>query len=256
VPAATDADRAEVRRRLGYADAGLVVAEPFRQWVVQDDFAADRPAWDRAGAVLVSDVTPYETAKLRLLNGAHSMLAYLGALAGHDLVSDAVRDERLAGAATALMTEDAAPTLDLPAGFDVDAYIAGVIERFANPALRHRTVQIAMDGSQKLPVRLLGTVRDRLRAGAQPRWAARAVAGWMVYVGRRRDRHGRPLPLDDPLAASLAAATSPARTPTALVDALLGIGEIFDDELAGSDDFRTLLVAEVTELLGWQAAGG
>jgi len=255
VPAATEADREEVRRRLGFSDAALVVTEPFRQWVVQDDFAADRPAWDKVGALLVPDVTPYETAKLRLLNAAHSMLAYLGALAGHDLVSEAVADATLVAAATALMTQDAVPTLHLPDGFDVDAYIAEVISRFANPALRHRSVQIAMDGSQKLPVRLLGTVADRLRAGAEPCWAARAVAGWMVYVGLRRDRRGRPLPLDDPLAATLTAVTDPARTPAALVDALLGIREIFTEELAGSAAFRELLVAHVGELLSGADTG-
>jgi fructuronate reductase len=249
VPAATEADHEEVCRRLGFSDAGLVVTEPFRQWVVQDDFAADRPAWDKVGALFVPDVTPYETAKLRLLNAAHSLLAYLGALAGHDLVRAAVADDTLVAAATALMTEDAAPTLELPADFDVDGYIAQVISRFANPALRHRTVQIAMDGSQKLPVRLLGTIADRLRAGAEPRWAARAVAGWMVYVGLRRDRRGRPLPLDDPLAATLAARTESAGTPAALVESLLGIREIFPDELAASAAFRQLLVPQVAELL-------
>jgi fructuronate reductase len=249
VPAAAEADHEEVRRRLGFSDAGLVVTEPFRQWVVQDDFAADRPAWDKVGALFVPDVTPYETAKLRLLNAAHSLLAYLGALAGHELVSEAVADDTLVAAAAALMTEDAAPTLDLPTGFNVDGYIAQVISRFANPALRHRTVQIAMDGSQKLPVRLLGTVADRLRAGAEPRWAARAVAGWMVYVGARRNRRGQRLPLDDPLAATLAAATDSARTPTALVESLLGIRAIFTEELAGSAAFRQLLVPQVAELL-------
>jgi fructuronate reductase len=249
VPAATDADRAEIRRTLGFTDAGLVVAEPFRQWVLADDFAAGRPAWDKVGALVVPDVAPYEKAKLRLLNGAHSLLAYTGALAGYDLISEAVADGDLAAAATALMTEDAAPTLDLPVGFDLPAYIAEVIERFANPALRHRTVQIAMDGSQKLPVRLLGTVRDRLAAGAQPRWAARAVAAWMVYVAVRLDRYGRALPVDDPLAATLAARAGSAPSATALVDALLPIPEVFGPDLAESTAFRDLLIPQVAEFL-------
>lgn len=248
VPATTAADRAEIRRALGRTDAGLVVAEPFRQWVLTDDFAADRPAWERAGVLLVPDVAPYEKAKLRLLNAAHSLLAYSGALAGYDLISAAVADDGLAAAARALMAEDAAPTLDLPAGFDLPAYQAEVLERFANPALRHRTVQIAMDGSQKLPIRLLGTVRDRLAAGAEPRWASRAVAAWMVYVGVRTDRLGRPLPVDDPLAATLAARAGAEPAPAELVDALLPIAEVFGD-LADSATFRALLIPEVAEFL-------
>ncbi|MBO0826281.1 MAG: mannitol dehydrogenase family protein, partial [Streptosporangiales bacterium] len=92
VPATTDADRAEVTRLLGVVDDGAVVAEPFSQWVIEDDFAADRPAWEKAGAVLTADVAPYETVKLRMLNGAHSTLAYLGALAGHEHIADAVAD--------------------------------------------------------------------------------------------------------------------------------------------------------------------
>jgi fructuronate reductase len=255
VPAATEVDRAEIRQRFGFTDAGLVVAEPFRQWVLQDDFAAERPAWDKAGVLLVPDVAPYEKAKIRLLNAAHSLLAYSGALAGYELISEAVADDRLEAAATALMTEDAAPTLDLPAGFDLEAYISEVIERFANPALRHRTVQIAMDGSQKLPVRVLGTVRDRLRAGAEPRWAARAVAAWMVYVGVRADRRGRPLPVDDPLADRLAATVGTAPSAAALVDSLLSIRDVFDPELAGSTTFRDLLVPQVEEFLSAVHAG-
>jgi fructuronate reductase len=249
VPATTEADRAEIRARFGFTDAGLVVAEPFRQWVLADDFAAERPAWDKAGVLLVPDVAPYEKAKLRLLNGAHSLLAYLGALAGYELISEAVAAADLAEAATALMAEDAAPTLDLPDGFDLPAYQTEVIERFANPALRHRTVQIAMDGSQKLPVRLLGTVRDRLAAGGQPRWAARAVAAWMVYVSVRVDRHGRPLPVDDPLAGELAERAGGAPSAAALVDALLPITQIFGPDLAESAPFRALLTPQVEEFL-------
>ncbi|MEN3361090.1 MAG: fructuronate reductase [Mycobacteriales bacterium] len=248
-PASTAADRAEVSRQLGRTDAGLVVTEPFRQWVLTDDFGAERPAWERAGALLVPDVAPYEKAKLRLLNAAHSLLAYSGALAGYDLISAAVADDTLAAAARALMVSDAAPTLDLPPGFDLKAYQDEVIERFGNPALRHRTVQIAMDGSQKLPIRVLGTVRDRLAAGAEPRWAARVVAAWMVYVGVRTDRLGRPLPVDDPLAATLAARAGDAPSAPALVDALLPVAEVFGPDLADSATFRGLLIPQVAEFL-------
>ncbi|WP_232662799.1 mannitol dehydrogenase family protein [Pseudonocardia sp. TRM90224] len=246
VPATTDADRDEAARLLGLRDEGLVVAEPFTQWVIEKDFAGPVPAWHRAGATLTADVAPFEAVKLRLLNATHSLLAYTGALAGYATIAEAVRDERLAAAATALMAEDSLPTLTRPDGLDLDEYQRSVLHRFANPALKHRTTQVAMDGSMKLPVRLLGTVRERLRAGAEPRWAALAVAAWMVYVARGADVNGTPLPLDDPLADRLRAAA--AGPQGGLVDRMLGVREVFDEELAESQTFRALLQAHVAEL--------
>jgi fructuronate reductase len=249
VPATTDADRAEAAELLGVRDAGLVVAEPFRQWVIEDAFAAGRPAWEKAGADLVGNVAPYERLKLRMLNGTHSLLAYLGALRGHLTIAQAVHDDVLATAARALMAEDVAPTVTVPGGPDVAAYGRTVLERFANPALRHTTAQVAMDGSQKVPLRLLGTVRDRLAVGAAPTWASLAVAGWMAYVARGTDTNGRPLPLDDPLAPVLHRAVDSATDPTAVADRLLGVREVFGDDLPASDVFRDLVVAHLKELM-------
>jgi fructuronate reductase len=247
VPATTDDDREQARRLLGVRDHGLVVAEPFRQWVIENDFAAPVPAWHRVGATLTADVAPYEAVKLRLLNATHSLLAYTGALAGYATIAEAVRDETLAGAAASLMAEDALPTLRCPDDLDLQDYQRSVLERFANPALRHRTTQVAMDGSMKLPVRLLGTVRDRLRAGAEPRWAALAVAAWMVYVARERDAAGHPLPVDDPLADRLRLAA--AGPDGGLVERMLDVEEVFDPELRDSTVFRALLTDGVEELL-------
>lgn len=249
VPATTAEDRAEAARLLGARDEGLVVAEPFRQWVVEDRFAAGRPAWERAGAELVDDVAPYEQLKLRMLNGTHSMLAYLGAMRGHATIAQAVADDDLATAARELMAQDVQPTLHLPAGVDAAAYGRTVLERFANPALRHTTVQVAMDGSQKLPVRLLGTVRDRLADGAVPQWAALAVAGWMAFVARGEDAHGRPLPLDDPMAARLRSAVGTGSDPVTVAEGLLGVHEVFGDDLRDSREFRDALVGHLKELL-------
>ena len=193
VPATTEDDRAEAARLLGVRDEAVVVAEPFLHWVIENDFAGDRPAWERGGAVLTADVAPWEQAKLRMLNATHSMLAYLGALRGYETIAEAVRDEELSRLSQALMTDDVVPTLTPPDGLDLTSYGASVLERFANPALKHRTRQVAMDGSVKLPVRMLGTVRDRLAAGAEPRTISLAVAAWMVYVLRTPD-------LDDPQA--------------------------------------------------------
>ena len=197
--------------------------------------------------MLTDDVAPWEQAKLRMLNATHSMLAYLGGLRGYETIAEAVRDEDLARLANELMTADVIPTLTPPEGLDLPAYGASVLERFANPALKHRTAQVAMDGSVKLPVRLLGTVRDRLAANAEPAVASLAVAGWMVYVARPGP-HGRALTLDDPQADKLRAATADATNPQALVDAFLAIDSIFTPDLKESATFRALLTDHVTAL--------
>ena len=189
VPATTDADVAEVARQLGLADAVPVVFEPFRQWVIEDRFAAARPAWEDDGAELVADVAPFETMKLRLLNGSHSTLAYLGFLAGHVTIWQASSDPPLATLIERQMTEEIVPTLVAPPGTDLAAYCAQLMVRFRNPALPHRTQQIAMDGSQKLPQRLLGTVRDRIAAGA-PVPPSRARRRRLDPLRERRRRSG------------------------------------------------------------------
>ncbi len=247
-PATTAADRAAIAAAVGLEDRGAVITEPFRQWVIEDDFAAPRPAWELAGVIMTDDVRPYERLKIRLLNGSHSTVAYLGALADQELVSDAVGPAMpFVAVLRALMERDVEPTLVVPAGFDLAAYEADVLERFANPALRHRTLQIAIDGSQKLPQRLLDTVRDRRRAGAEPVFAALGVAAWMRFVSARRSDGGRELTVDDPLADRIAERLGGrADDPVAVVDELLSMREIFDPELAGDAGLRALLI----ELLG------
>jgi fructuronate reductase len=247
VPATTAADRAEAAALLRLADAGVVATEPFRQWVVQDTFAAGRPAWEAAGAVLTDDVAPYEAIKLRLLNGSHSLLAYLGALAGHEHVADAVADPALAAAVAALMAE-VVPTLTVPAGFDVQAYCAELVQRWHNPLVRHRTLQIAMDGSSKLPQRLLAPARELLAAGREPRLVCLALAAWLRFVSAGESDAGRPLPLDDPLADRLRAAVAGRTEPAAVADALLGLPEVFGDDLPADPRFRALVTDSLTTL--------
>jgi fructuronate reductase len=231
VPATAAADLDEAAARLGMRDAAAVVCEPFTQWVIEDRFAGARPAWERAGAELVGDVAPFEEMKLRLLNGSHSALAYLGYLAGFEHVFEVMRQPAFARFAGRLMREDAAPTLALPAGVDLAGYQARLLERFANPALKHRCWQIAMDGSQKLPQRLLNTARARLDAGAACDHVALAVAGWMRYVAGR-DERGAPIDVRDPLAARLAGiARERGPEPRPLADAYLAVREVFGDDL-------------------------
>ena len=152
------------------------MTEPFTQWVIEDRFSNGRPRFEDAGAELVADVAPYELMKLRLLNASHSMLAYLGYLAGYETISDVMTDPDFVRLVQGLMDEEVTPTLPVPPGADLAGYKRSLLERFANPALKHRTWQIAMDGSQKLPQRLLGTIRDRLAARARSRglhWGSR-----------------------------------------------------------------------------------
>jgi fructuronate reductase len=181
VPATTDADRAAVARALGVSDQGAVVAEPFRQWVIED-FDGPRPAWD---ALFVASSAPHEALKLRLLNGTHSLLAYAGPLLGARTVAAAWADEDLAAAARRLADEDLVPTLPPVEGIDVDDYRAQLSRRWANPRIEHRLAQIALDGDQKLPARFAQPARERLAAGHPPRWIALALAAYITHTGTR-----------------------------------------------------------------------
>ena len=204
VPRTSEADRARVAARLGLEDAWPVVGEPFLDWAVEDRFANGRPAWDRGGARFVDRAAPFEKLKLRMVNGSHSALAYLGAVAGWHTVDRALAVPALQRYLDTLMRDEIAPTLPALPGLDLADYRARLLQRFANPALQHRTQQIAMDGSQKLPQRLLATVRERLAVYATVDRLGLAVAGWMHYL-RGIDETGAGYPIHDPLADALAA---------------------------------------------------
>jgi len=238
VPATTEADVAEAARLLGAADAAPVVAEAYIQWVIEDRFAAARPRWEDAGAQLVVDVAPFETMKLRLLNGSHSTLAYLGFLAGYDFIWQAAADPELAALVEQLMTEEVVPTLDAPPGVDLHRYGAQIRERFGNPALPHRTRQVAMDGSQKVPQRLLATVRERLASGKSIAHLSLAIAGWIRYASGT-DEAGQPIAVSDPLAEKFAAIASAARgNASQIADGFLDLVEVFGSDLSRNATFR------------------
>lgn len=221
VPATTPADRADAARLVGARDDAVVAAEPFTQWVIEDSFAGERPPWERAGAELVADVAPHETAKLRVLNAAHSLIAYLGALAGHATIAAALADPSIRAAAEALH-RDVLATIEAPPGWDLPAYAASVLERFGNPALGHRCDQVAADGSQKLPVRVVPT----LLAGRPSAAATLVVAAWLRFVVAGVDDDGRPLTVTDPARDTLRAAGD------ADVRRLLRAAAVVPDELA------------------------
>jgi fructuronate reductase len=247
VPATTEADIAEVAGLLGLKDAAPVIGEPFRQWAIEDAFALGRPAWEDVGAQMVSEVAPFEFMKLRMLNGAHSSLAYLGYLAGHETVAQASGDPVLARFLHGLWAE-IIPTVPAPQGVDLKAYAGDLLSRFQNPAIKHRTWQIAMDGSQKLPQRLLGTIRDRLKAGASIDHLALGVAAWMAYVAGT-DEAGAPIDVRDPLAAEFARISAAAgRDAGALSQGLIGIEAIFGTDLPHQAAFTQAVARHLESL--------
>ncbi|HEX5789352.1 MAG TPA: mannitol dehydrogenase family protein, partial [Woeseiaceae bacterium] len=248
VPATTTDDVTAAAAATGVEDHGLVCTEPFTQWVIEDRFAGERPAWEQAGALLVEDVRPYETAKLRLLNGAHSTIAYLGYLAGHAFVHEVMADAVLARFVERMMVDEISPVTPAPEGMAHDDYIPALLERFANPALRHRTWQIAMDGSEKLPQRLVESLRLQRARGGSVRALALAVAAWMRYVTGVDDA-GRKIEVSDPRAREFAAIAADCRgDAAAIVDRLLAVDAIFGDDLPYDTALRTLLTGHLRSL--------
>ncbi len=248
VPATKPEDIDRLTALTGTLDLSPVMHEPFRQWVVEDDFVADaRPDLGAVGVQLVEDVTPFELMKLRMLNGTHSPLAYLGYLAGHETIADTVDDPAFAAFCRHLWTAEIIPSIAPPPGEDLAAYADALLQRYRNPAIRHRTWQIAMDGSQKLPQRILGTIADNRASGRPSPGLTLAVAAWMHYVGGM-DESGRPIDVRDPLAERLKTLSDPALDAAARVDALLGVTEVFPRALATDRGFRDDLVAALEAL--------
>lgn len=199
VPRSDPDDCEALAQHIGLADRGAVFTESFSQWVIEDRFAGPRPRWEAHGAQLVADVAAFELAKLRMLNGAHSALAYAGLRKGHAFVHEAVADPPLRSLAERLMRSEALSTVPPAPGMDLAAYADALLARFANPALRHRLAQIAMDGTQKIPQRWLDTARQRARRGEQSPAIAAAFDAWLWHLEDARF-------VDDPLAPALTAA--------------------------------------------------
>jgi fructuronate reductase len=198
VPATTQLDRDSAAKALGMNDAALVGTEPFSQWIIEDDFAGPRPAWEKMGATIVADVAPFEMAKLRMLNGAHSALAYIGLRAGHTFVHEAVGDPKIRPIIEQLMRVEAAATIETAPGQDLDTYASALLARFDNKALKHRLSQIAMDGSQKIPQRWLETLAWHRPKGLACPAIEAGLTAWFHHI------KGQNGPVDDPRSAQLA----------------------------------------------------
>jgi fructuronate reductase len=247
VPATTDKDRRLVCEKAGYFDMWPVATEPFTQWVVEDNFPTGRPLFETVGVQLVDNVRPFELMKLRMLNGSHSTLAYLGFLAGYEFVNEAIADGAFAALIYRLMTEEVMGTLPDGLG-DLAEYRDALLERFSNPALEHKTWQIAMDGSQKLPQRLLGTIRERLAAGKSIRLSSLGVAGWIRYACGV-DEKGRKIEVMDPLSERMRGiALEAGYKPKKLVEGFLDLGEVFGNDLPTSHHFRATLGDHIDSL--------
>ncbi|MEZ0363866.1 mannitol dehydrogenase family protein [Mycobacterium sp. pUA109] len=225
-PLTTPDVAAALDRDCGVADGWPVVTEPFSAWVLEDDFAAGRPPWERAGVLLVDDVSPYELMKLRLLNAGHQCLAYFGYLCGYRWVADAANDPLLAELLRGYFVSEAAPTLHPVPGIDLAEYQRTLIARFANPGVRDTIARLCAHASDRIPKWLLPVIRANLARGAPIRLAAAAVAAWARYA-EGIDERGRPIEVVDRLAESLVPLARSQRShPTAFIENTALFGDL------------------------------
>ncbi|WP_111638499.1 mannitol dehydrogenase family protein [Marinomonas shanghaiensis] len=250
VPAMSEASHERLQRELNCHDENAVMCEAFSQWVVEDNFPQGRPDWEHDGVQMVKDVHPFETMKLRLLNGSHSLLAYVGLAAKYKTVAQAVADEKFAAFIRHYMSFEAAPTLDLPEEVKVHEYIESLISRFANDSLQHQLSQIAMDGSQKIPQRWLNGAEARFSSDSDSVLAATAlgVAAWLFYV-RGEDLEGNTHKVDDPMADVLSKLHSRCSEPESLVREALKLNDIFSTKLSQNESFSRAVLSAYQTLI-------
>lgn len=248
VPASRSEDLERAAIACGLEDRAAVVGEPFRQWVIEDAFRSRRPDWDLAGAEFVADVGPYELVKMRLLNAAQSAWAYFGALSGLEYTFQSARDPVLGQLVAAMLAEEAAPTVPHVPTMPAASYIASVIDRVRNDAIRHTNHQVATDGSQKIVQRFLGPIRDRRRSGARFDTLALGVAGWIAYVLAAAPQFGSRWTAQDPWAEKIAHMAGRHGDVRSTVREIFAIEPIFGNDL-GSDEFVAVLAAHVEGLL-------
>ena len=240
-PATTDADRAMIRETYGIDDAWPVVTEPFRQWVIEDAFCDGRPAWERVGVQMTSDVHPYETMKIRLLNASHSAMGYLGYLAGFEYIHEVIADPLFREFVLDFMNEEVTPILAEVPGVDLATYKKTLVERFSNPAIKDQVSRICMDGSAKIPKFILPTIREQLQRGGPTRRASLVIASWCRAMAGTDDQ-GAKIEVQDPMAGVLSErARAAGRDP----EKFFAVREVFGEDLPQS----TVFVEQVREAL-------
>ena len=218
-------------------DPGLVVHEEFFQWVIEDKFPSVRPKFELVGIQMVSNVELHEKMKLRCLNGTHSALAYLGYLAGYNTIAECVSNDSMVNYIQYLWEKEIIPTLETPEDKDLNDYCCELLERYQNPAIEHRTWQIAMDGSQKLPQRILETVSDLIKQKRNYQGLALAIAGWIKYV-TRIGLDGQTIDVRDPLANDFTMIAKKSKSSEDYVDFMLDQSKVFPANLVDSSAFR------------------
>lgn len=250
VPATAAGDLAHAASVLALEDRAAVVGEPFRQWVIEDDFAAGRPSWEAAGAEFVKDVTPYELIKMRVLNGAQTAMCYLGALLGLDYTFEDVRDADIAAFVRRMLTIETRPGLPRGTAIDVDAYIDLTFRRLRNTAICHRNHQIATDGSQKIVQRILNPIRDCLARGAGFEHLAAIVAAWMAYLLAASPRFGARWEPSDPWAAAARRIGDEVGPDAPMLAArMLALEPIFGTDLPANAAFRDTVARHLAGFL-------
>lgn len=238
VPSTRESDLRALAEDIGVVDRGAVVTEPFSQWIIENCFAQPMPDWKNMGALLVDDVLPYEDLKLRLLNGTHSIIAYLGNLAGYEYVHEVIKDKDFSSLIEKYMDQTATTLLITDRDY-LYAYKKNLMNRFLNQSLKHRTIQIAQDGSQKIPQRWLYTVRKLDEMNQSTEVIALAIAGWIHFLEKNE--------IDDPMVHTISGIFAKYKSePSRLVKAILSIQTIFDDMIECNPNF----VKRVDKLYG------
>lgn len=245
-PATDDALRTRVAEAIQLEDAWPIQREAFTQWVIENHEHADGPDWASAGVTLTDNVPAFERAKLRLLNGPHSTLAYVGLHKGYETVSEAMNDPELASLVRDLMLKDVVPLLEAPAGMDLPGYCEAILKRFRNPAIRHLLSQIAWDGSQKLPIRILSSISEALERGADVSRLCVPLAAWMRFIRMKAVRNE---PITDPLADELLALGRALNDDIIDVAIVLGLRSVFPEALANDPRVVAGIEAAYADLL-------
>lgn len=248
VPAMTTESHQRMAAELNCDDSNGVMCEAFSQWVVEDNFPQGRPDWEHDGVQMVSDVHPFETMKLRLLNGSHSLIAYLGHAANYATVAEAVKDPQLAQLIQHYMSHEAKPSLNMPSSVDIPSYINKLQQRFANDSLHHKLSQVAMDGSQKIPQRWFTIANQQLALGQAINSVTLGVAAWILYISGHNLK-GHTHTVEDPLSDTFAQLHSKHQDSATLVREVLALKDIFPAEITQSTAFYDAVLLAYNTLL-------
>jgi fructuronate reductase len=245
VPAVSDEHRSDFAASMGIEDQGVIQTEPFKQWVIQDNFASDIPDWASAGALIVPQVETYERLKLRTLNGSHSALAYIGVLLGFTWIHEAINDPLLEKVIHKMMVSESGPSLIVPTGFDLPSYQQSIIERFQNDQIPYATQQVAMDGSQKIVQRVLAPIQELLARSNNDMTKVgiltTVVTAWLVYL-KAKTEDGETYAISDPIADKLKLISNKSTSAEELVDAMFTQTSIFPDALTQNSAFKQYLI--------------